>query len=142
MNPPSSGFLRPGERRGAAFGVSFAVPDDSSTSAQVLPYNKFGYLRISEQQERLPIYAYKRDVLYLVERHATTIVVGETGSGKSTQVPQYLHRAGWAPKGLQIACAQPSRFAAATVAARVGEEMGVGVGDEGGGGRGVVGCFC
>ncbi len=130
MNPPSSGFLRPGERRGAAFGVSFAVPDDSSTSAQVLPYNKFGYLRISEQQERLPIYAYKRDVLYLVERHATTIVVGETGSGKSTQVPQYLHRAGWAPKGLQIACAQPSRFAAVTVAARVAEEMGVRLGDE------------
>lgn len=113
-----------------AFGVSFNFEDPDDDSPQVLPFNKHSYLRISEQQERLPIYAFKLDVLYLVERHTTTVVVGETGSGKSTQIPQYLYRAGWAPKGLQIACTQPSRFAAVTVAARVAEEMGVRLGDE------------
>jgi ATP-dependent RNA helicase DDX35 len=36
------------------------------------------------------VYKYRKAILYLVERHATTIVVGETGSGKSTQIPQVL----------------------------------------------------
>lgn len=38
---------------------------------------------------------FRTEILYLVEHHATTILVGETGSGKTTQVPQYLHEAGW-----------------------------------------------
>ena len=121
--------MRPGQFRTGAFGVSF-VPDDDDSASYVLPYNKYGYLRINEQQTRLPIYAYERDVLFLVERRATSIIVGETGSGKSTQIPQYLLRAGWAPKGLQIVVTQPSRFAAVTTAARVAEELRVRLGDE------------
>ena len=39
--------------------------------------------------------ACRREILYLVEHHATTVIVGETGSGKSTQIPQYLLEAGW-----------------------------------------------
>jgi ATP-dependent RNA helicase DDX35 len=111
--------------------VSFvgANPEEDE-AGHVLPYNKYGHLRISEQQARLPIYAYERDVLYLVERHATSVIVGETGCGKSTQIPQYLHRAGWAPRGLQIVVTQPSSFAVVTVAARVAEEMRVRLGDE------------
>lgn len=46
------------------------------------------------QRRRLPIYAHRTELLYLVEAHATTVVVGETGSGKTTQLPQYLHEAG------------------------------------------------
>ena len=106
-----------------------ANPEEDE-AGHVLPYNKYGHLRISEQQARLPIYAYERDVLYLVERHATSVIVGETGCGKSTQIPQYLHRAGWAPRGLQIVVTQPSSFAVVTVAARVAEEMRVRLGDE------------
>lgn len=37
----------------------------------------------------------RREILYLVEHHATVIIVGETGSGKTTQIPQYLLEAGW-----------------------------------------------
>ena len=125
-----SGFQRPGERRPGAFGVSFVPNPEGDEASHVLPYNKYGHLRINEQQARLPIYAYERDVLYLVERHATSIIIGETGCGKSTQIPQYLHRAGWAPKGLQIVVTQPSSFAVVTVAARVAEEMRVRLGDE------------
>jgi ATP-dependent RNA helicase DDX35 len=126
----SKGFLKPGERRSGAFGVSFVVPEDDRTANHVMPYNKYSYMKLNDQRQKLPIYSYRRDLLYLVERHMTSIVVGETGSGKSTQVPQYLHEAGWAPSGLQIACTQPSRFAAVTVAARVAEEMHVRLGDE------------
>lgn len=38
----------------------------------------------------------RTEILYCVEQHATLIIVGETGSGKTTQIPQYLAEAGWA----------------------------------------------
>lgn len=47
-----------------------------------------------DQRRRLPIYQHRTEILYLLETHATTVVVGETGSGKTTQIPQYLHEAG------------------------------------------------
>lgn len=65
-----------------------------------------------------------------MERHGTTIIVGETGSGKSTQIPQYLKEAGWAEGGRLIGCTQPRRLAVQTVASRVAEEVGVKLGEE------------
>lgn len=47
-----------------------------------------GYANIERQRQRLPVFRYRTAILYLVETHATTIVVGETGSGKTTQIPQ------------------------------------------------------
>jgi ATP-dependent RNA helicase DHX8/PRP22 len=55
-------------------------------------------------------------------------VVGETGSGKTTQLPQYAHEAGLAG-GLAVACTQPRRVAAVSVARRVAEETGTVLGD-------------
>lgn len=57
-------------------------------------------------------------------------MVGETSSGKTTQVPQFLHEAGWSDRKMVIACTQPRRVAAMTVAQRVAEEMGVPLGAE------------
>ena len=57
-------------------------------------------------------------------------MVAETGSGKTTQLPQYLHEAGYTANGQKVGCTQPRRVAAMSVAARVAEEMGTKVGYE------------
>ena len=53
----------------------------------------------------------------------------ETGSGKSTQLPIYLHEAGWTNNHLAVVCTQPRKIAAITVASRVAEECGCAVGE-------------
>lgn len=65
-----------------------------------------------------------------VRDHQVLIVVAETGSGKTTQLPQYLHEAGFTANGMKVGCTQPRRVAAMSVAARVAEEMGSKVGYE------------
>lgn len=57
------------------------------------------------------------------------IVIGETGSGKTTQITQYLNQAGFSKHG-KIGCTQPRRVAAISVAKRVCEEMNVKLGEE------------
>lgn len=85
---------------------------------------------VEKQRQQLPVYKHRESLLYLVESHGTTIVVGETGSGKTTQIPQLLAEAGWADGGRMIACTQPRQIAAQTVAARVADEMRVSLGSE------------
>ncbi len=57
----------------------------------------------------LPIAKHRESLLYLIETHPVTIVVGQTGSGKSTQIPQFLEQAGWCDDGKVIAVTQVSR---------------------------------
>ncbi|KAL2131964.1 hypothetical protein VTI74DRAFT_4391 [Chaetomium olivicolor] len=78
----------------------------------------------------LPIAKHRESLLYLVETSPVTIVVGQTGSGKSTQIPQFLEQAGWCADGKVIGVTQPRRVAATTVAIRVAEEFGCEVGKE------------
>lgn len=107
-------------------GVLF-IPSASSSSSSSSGY---GYASIDKQRQRLPVYKYRNAILYLVETHSTTIIVGETGSGKTTQIPQYLIEAGWAAGGRLIACTQPRRLAVQAVSSRVAQEMGVKLGDQ------------
>ncbi len=65
----------------------------------------------------------------IVREHQVVVVVGETGSGKTTQMTQYLHEEGYTTFGM-IGCTQPRRVAAMSVAKRVSEEMGVELGNE------------
>lgn len=87
-------------------------------------------LTIEETRKSLPIYPFRDELLRAIEDHQVLIVEGETGSGKTTQIPQYLYEAGYTRNKLKIGCTQPRRVAAMSVAARVAEEMGVKLGNE------------
>ncbi len=54
----------------------------------------------------LPIARHRQSLLYLIEEFPVTVVIGETGSGKSTQIPQFLREAGWCQDGRLIAVTQ------------------------------------
>ncbi|KAJ6200439.1 P-loop containing nucleoside triphosphate hydrolase protein [Bipolaris maydis] len=78
----------------------------------------------------LPIAQLRDQLLYIIETYPVTIVVGETGSGKTTQIPKFLLEAGWCSSGQQIAITQPRRIACTSVAARVAEELGTPLGQK------------
>ena len=85
---------------------------------------------IEEQRKNLPMYQYRDQLLDALKEYQILIVVAETGSGKTTQIPQYLHEAGYTKDGMKVGCTQPRRVAAMSVAARVAEEVGTKVGKE------------
>ncbi|OXG15147.1 pre-mRNA-splicing factor ATP-dependent RNA helicase DHX16 [Cryptococcus neoformans Ze90-1] len=85
---------------------------------------------IQETRNSLPIYEFRDELLEAIAEHQVLVVVAETGSGKTTQLPQYLYEAGYCKNGMKVGCTQPRRVAAMSVAARVAEEMGVRLGQE------------
>lgn len=93
-------------------------------SGATVIYNPNRSLSIEQQRQRLPVFKLRNHILYLLEKYQTVVIVGETGCGKSTQIPQYLLESGWAEKGYLIGVTQPRRVAAVTVASRVAEERG------------------
>ncbi|KAK5098387.1 DEAH-box ATP-dependent RNA helicase prp22 [Lithohypha guttulata] len=86
-------------------------------------------MTIKEQRESLPVYKFRKQLLEAVEQNQLLIVVGDTGSGKTTQLTQYLAEGGYAARGI-IGCTQPRRVAAMSVAKRVSEEVGCELGRE------------
>ncbi|XP_052750066.1 pre-mRNA-splicing factor ATP-dependent RNA helicase PRP16 isoform X1 [Galleria mellonella] len=84
---------------------------------------------IAEQRRYLPVFAVREELLQVIRENNVVIIVGETGSGKTTQLTQYLHEEGFSRLGT-IGCTQPRRVAAMSVAKRVSDEMGTKLGDE------------
>eukprot|EP00899_Mesostigma_viride_P022855 jgi/Mesvir1/3754/Mv15028-RA.1 len=82
---------------------------------------------MTEQREFLPIFTVKEELLTVIRENSVIVVVGETGSGKTTQMTQYLAEAGFTTYGM-VGCTQPRRVAAMSVAKRVSEEMGCNLG--------------
>ncbi|GAA5976865.1 hypothetical protein JCM10908_005655 [Rhodotorula pacifica] len=84
---------------------------------------------LKEQRQYLPAFASREALLKIVRENQVVVVIGETGSGKTTQLTQFLHEEGYSNFGL-IGCTQPRRVAAMSVAQRVSEEMEVELGAE------------
>lgn len=86
-------------------------------------------MSMKEQRESLPIYKLREQLVQAVRENQVLVVVGDTGSGKTTQMTQYLAEEGFTERG-KIGCTQPRRVAAVSVAKRVSEEVGCRVGQE------------
>ncbi|MBK1876928.1 ATP-dependent RNA helicase HrpA [Pelagicoccus mobilis] len=78
----------------------------------------------------LPISQRRDEIVSAIRAHQTIVLTGETGSGKTTQIPKMCLDAGLGRKGKRIACTQPRRVAALSVAKRVAEELDVDFGRE------------
>uniref|UniRef100_A0A3Q4AE59 Uncharacterized protein n=1 Tax=Mola mola TaxID=94237 RepID=A0A3Q4AE59_MOLML len=74
--------------------------------------------KLRREQKNLPIFQYRDRIVELVRHYPVVVVAGDTGCGKSTQVPQYLLSAGFS----HIACTQPRRIACISLAKRVSYE--------------------
>jgi len=110
--------------------VSDALPEwKRATQSKDQPLGKRTSMSIKQQRETLPVYKFRKQLLDAVNENQLMIVVGDTGSGKTTQLPQYLAEGGFANHGA-IAVTQPRRVAAMSVAKRVAEEVGCKLGQE------------
>lgn len=84
--------------------------------------------RINDQRKSLPAFAVRTDLIRTIKENQVTIVIGETGSGKTTQLTQFLYEEGLGAnlasdgERKMIGCTQPRRVAAMSVAKRVSEE--------------------
>jgi ATP-dependent helicase HrpA len=88
---------------------------------------RFEHLPAVRYPEHLPICAKRDEIVHAVRENPVVVIAGDTGSGKSTQIPKMCLEAGRGIAG-RIGCTQPRRIAATTVAARIAEEMGEEIG--------------
>lgn len=123
--------------RSLGCGDAFAVKTESAgtTTAGVNPnsnqaYSK-RYYELFRKRIQLPVWEYREKFMNLLNENQIIVLVGETGSGKTTQIPQWcVEFCRINCKKIGVACTQPRRVAAMSVAARVAEEMDVQLGSE------------
>lgn len=96
----------------------FATHIKKAQGASAFSRNK----SLREQRQYLPAFACREDLLRVIRENQVVVVIGETGSGKTTQLCQFLHEDGYTQYGM-VGCTQPRRVAAMSVAKRVSEEM-------------------
>ncbi|KYR01152.1 DEAD/DEAH box helicase [Tieghemostelium lacteum] len=88
------------------------------------------YYDILEKRKDLPVWKQKAEFIEKIKKHQTIILVGETGSGKTTQIPQFVVDAGLVKPNTMVGVTQPRRVAAISVAQRVADEMDFKIGEE------------
>ncbi|KAL9241714.1 hypothetical protein vseg_015792 [Gypsophila vaccaria] len=85
---------------------------------------------ISEKRSKLPISSFQDAITSTIAAHQVVLISGETGCGKTTQVPQYLLDYMWAKgEACKLVCTQPRRISATSVAERIAQERGENIGD-------------
>ncbi|KAG6299893.1 DEAH-box ATP-dependent RNA helicase prp43 [Claviceps aff. purpurea] len=128
---PSPGSALAGMTRRKTTAAQASRAEDSATNPFTGQPHSQKYFGILETRRNLPVHKQRQE--FLDKYHSTQILVfvGETGSGKTTQIPQYVVYDEM-PKvtGKLVACTQPRRVAATSVAQRVADEMDVPLGDE------------
>ncbi len=82
-----------------------------------------GHIKKIKYPENLPIVAEREAIIAAIHEHQVLVIAGDTGSGKTTQLPKMCLEAGRG-EGKMIGCTQPRRIAATSIAARVAEELG------------------
>ncbi|XP_032529891.2 ATP-dependent RNA helicase DHX33-like [Danaus plexippus] len=82
---------------------------------------------LKEARKSLPVYLVRTRIIEEIKKHDTMILIGETGSGKTTQIPQLIHEYRLEGKSC-VAVTQPRRVAAITLALRVAAEMNTDIG--------------
>ncbi|KAI0804502.1 P-loop containing nucleoside triphosphate hydrolase protein [Irpex lacteus] len=89
------------------------------------------YKKILEARKKLPVYAQMEEFYKMYNENQIIVMVGETGSGKTTQIPQFVCYSDLPhASGKMVACTQPRRVAAMSVAKRVADEMDVPLGKQ------------
>lgn len=111
-DPPPAKRFKPGS-------VFFRL--DKNKPGMLLPRKGNASTPIDVQRKQLPIHQAKPQLLHQLRQLHSAILIGETGSGKTTQIPQYLYEAGIGRQGM-VAITQPRRVAAISLAGRVAEE--------------------
>lgn len=125
--------------QGSAIGGVLGV-DEDEVSVKKEPVNEeslsSSFEEIQNQRKLLPAYSVKDELMRIIAENQIVVVIGETGSGKTTQLTQFLCEEGYGKNldkdgsKLLIGCTQPRRVAAMSVAKRVSEEMGCKLGEE------------
>ncbi|XP_055318372.1 putative pre-mRNA-splicing factor ATP-dependent RNA helicase PRP1 [Sitodiplosis mosellana] len=93
------------------------------------PYSQ-RYYTLYRKRITLPVFEYRADFMRLLAENQCIVLVGETGSGKTTQIPQWCVEYARSIGSKGVSCTQPRRVAAMSVAQRVSEEMDVILGQE------------
>ncbi|XP_045533656.1 probable ATP-dependent RNA helicase DHX35 isoform X1 [Pieris brassicae] len=104
--------------------IDTALTTDTDSKTNVV-YNRYHHLPLETQRQKLPVFQYRNHILYLLEKYQTLILIGETGCGKSTQVPQYVYEVGH-----KVCVTQPRVTACVSLACRVAEERGATLGED------------
>lgn len=130
---PDTAKAEPPCTRARVDGHAGSIPAAPSAPAPINPFNgrpfSDRYKKILNVRQHLPVYEKREIIQRTVLSSPVTLLVGETGSGKTTQVPHFLAELQTSFPGL-VACTQPRRIAAVSVANRVAEEMDVVLGEE------------
>lgn len=104
------------------------IPINEKLKRKIVTVNVVRDNEIQEARSKLPVFAEESRIMEAIHHNDCVIICGETGSGKTTQVPQFLFESGYGVSGSEtpgmIGVTQPRRVAAVSMASRVSRELG------------------
>ncbi|KAI9725550.1 MAG: hypothetical protein M1828_003038 [Chrysothrix sp. TS-e1954] len=106
-------------------GDSASPSDEQLKSLWTAKASSDSFRRMFNHRQQLPVFAFRDQALSTIEKYQVTIICGETGCGKSTQIPSYIleHELSQG-RACKVYCTEPRRISAITLAQRVSEELG------------------